>query len=103
MYKRQESKNYKKISKDINLTVKAKKITVTVNDASKTYGDEESEFTYVNDKLIGNDKLTGIILTREEGEDVGTYKIKVSQKEGSKDVYKRQTTFGDKDEYNNYR
>ena len=82
-----ESKNYKKISKEINLTVKAKKITVTVNDASKTYGDEDSEFTYVNDKLIGNDKLTGIILTREEVEDVGTYKIKVSQKEGSNPNY----------------
>lgn len=82
-----ESKNYKKISKEINLIVKAKKITVTVNDASKTYGDEDSEFTYVNDKLIGNDKLTGIILTREEGEDVGTYKIKVSQKEGSNPNY----------------
>ena len=82
-----ESKNYKKISKEINLTVKAKKISVTVNDASKTYGDEDSEFTYVNDKLIGNDKLTGIILTREEGEDVGTYKIKVSQKEGSNPNY----------------
>ena len=82
-----ESKNYKKISKEINLTVKAKKITVTVNDASKTYGDEDSEFTYVNDKLIGNDKLTGITLTREEGEDVGTYKIKVSQKEGSNPNY----------------
>ena len=63
------------------------KITVTVNDASKTYGDEDSEFTYVNDKLIGNDKLTSIILTREEGEDVGTYKIKVSQKEGSNPNY----------------
>lgn len=36
-----ESKNYKKISKEINLTVKAKKITVTVNDASKTYGDKD--------------------------------------------------------------
>ena len=82
-----ESKNYKKISKEINLTVKAKKITVTVNDASKTYGDEDSEFTYVNDKLIGNDKLTSIILTREEGEDVGTYKIKVGQKEGSNPNY----------------
>ena len=82
-----ESKNYKKVSKEINLTVKAKKITVTANDASKTYGDEDSEFTYVNDKLIGNDKLTGIILTREEGEDVGTYKIKVSQKEGSNPNY----------------
>ena len=82
-----ESKNYKKVSKEINLTVKAKKITVTANDASKTYGDEDSEFTYVNDKLIGNDKLTSIILTREEGEDVGTYKIKVSQKEGSNPNY----------------
>ena len=82
-----ESKNYKKVSKEINLIVKAKKITVTVNDASKTYGDEDSEFTYVNDKLIGNDKLTSIILTREEGEDVGTYKIKVSQKEGSNPNY----------------
>ena len=82
-----ESKNYKKVSKEIKLTVKAKKITVTANDASKTYGDKDSEFTYVNDKLIGNDKLTGIILTREEGEDVGTYKIKVSQKEGSNPNY----------------
>lgn len=82
-----ESKNYKKVSKEINITVKAKKITVTANDASKTYGDKDSEFTYVNDKLIGNDKLTGIILTREEGEDVGTYKIKVSQKEGSNPNY----------------
>ena len=42
---------------------------------------------HVNDKLIGNDKLTSIILTREEGEDVGTYKIKVSQKEGSNPNY----------------
>ena len=82
-----ESKNYKKVSKEINLTVKAKKITVTANDASKTYGDEDSEFTYVNDKLIGDDKLTSIIFTREEGEDVGTYKIKVSQKEGSNPNY----------------
>ena len=82
-----ESKNYKKVSKEINLTVKAKKITVTANEASKTYGDKDSEFTYVNDKLIGNDKLTGITLTREEGEDVGTYKIKVSQKEGSNPNY----------------
>ena len=82
-----ESKNYKKVSKEINLTVKAKKITVTANEASKTYGDKDSEFTYVNDKLIGNDKLTSIILTREEGEDVGTYKIKVSQKEGSNPNY----------------
>ena len=82
-----ESKNYKKVSKEINLTVKAKKITVTANDASKTYGDEDSEFTYVNDKLIGNDKLTSIIFTRQEGEDVGTYKIKVSQKEGSNPNY----------------
>ena len=82
-----ESKNYKKVSKEINLTVKAKKITVTANDASKTYGDEDSEFTYVNDKLIGNDKLTSIIFTRQEGEDVGTYRIKVSQKEGSNPNY----------------
>ena len=82
-----ESKNYKKVSKEINLTVKAKKITVTANDASKTYGDEDSEFTYVNDKLIGNDKLTSIIFTRQEGEDVGTYKITASQKEGSNPNY----------------
>lgn len=82
-----ESKNYKKVSKEINITVKAKKITVTANDASKTYGDKDSEFTYVNDKLIGNDKLTSIIFTREEGEDVGIYKIKVSQKEGSNPNY----------------
>ncbi|MFQ9071905.1 MAG: MBG domain-containing protein [Faecalibacillus faecis] len=37
-----------------------------MNDASKTYGDEDSEFTYVNDKLIGNDKLTELFLQEKK-------------------------------------
>ena len=57
------------------------KIKVSAIDLSKTYGEKGYELMYSFDRLAREDRLTGIILTREEGEDVGTYKIKVSQKE----------------------
>lgn len=79
--------NYEKSSVTKDFTIKKMKIKVSAIDLSKTYGEKGYELMYSFDRLAREDRLTGIILTREEGEDVGTYKIKVSQKEGSNPNY----------------
>lgn len=79
--------NYEKSSVIKNFTIKKMKTRVSAIDLSKTYGEKGYELMYSFDRLAREDRLTGIILTREEGEDVGTYKIKVSQKEGSNPNY----------------
>ena len=73
--------NYEKSSVTKNFTIRKMKTKVSAIDLSKTYGEKGYELMY------SFDRLTGITLTREEGEDVGTYKIKVSQKEGSNPNY----------------
>lgn len=78
-----ESKNYNAVSQEVDLVVKAKKITVTADDKEKVYQDKDEILTYSHDQLVGNDILENITLSRIEGEDVGTYKITASQKEGS--------------------
>lgn len=82
-----ESKNYYAVTKEVNLTVKAKKITVTAEDKEKVYLEKDKELTYTSDKLVGSDKLTDITLSRKEGESVGTYKIIANQKEKSNPNY----------------
>lgn len=79
--------NYEKSSVTKNFTIRKMKTRVSAIDLSKTYGEKGYELMYSFDRLARGDRLTGIILTREEGEDVGTYKIKVSQKEGSNPNY----------------
>ena len=49
-------------------------LTVTADAKSKTYGDDDPEFTYTSDGLISPDVLSGD-LSRAEGEDAGTYAI----------------------------
>ena len=49
-------------------------LTVTAEAKSKGYGDDDPELTYTSDGLIGSDAITGA-LTRETGENVGTYPI----------------------------
>lgn len=79
--------NYEKSSVTKDFTIKKMKTRVSAIDLSKTYGEKGYELMYSFDRLARGDRLTGIILTREEGEDVGIYKIKVSQKEGSNPNY----------------
>ena len=79
--------NYEKSSVTKDFTIKKMKTRVSAIDLSKTYGEKGYELMYSFDRLAREDRLTGIILTRQEGEDVGTYKIKVSQKEGSNPNY----------------
>lgn len=79
--------NYEKSSVTKDFTIKKMKTRVSAIDLSKTYGEKGYELMYSFDRLARDDRLTGIILTREEGEDVGTYKITASQKEGSNPNY----------------
>lgn len=79
--------NYEKSPVTKDFTIKKMKTRVSAIDLSKTYGEKGYELMYSFDRLARGDRLTGITLTREEGEDVGTYKIKVSQKEGSNPNY----------------
>lgn len=81
-----DSENYTgKVSK--NFIIAPKPIIVTANDKTKTYGEDEREFTYTAEGLIRGETLTGIILEREPGEAAGTYTINVSQTEGSNPNY----------------
>ncbi len=60
-----------------NFTIEPTTLTITPNSISKIYGDSDRPLTY---KITGyvsneNDYLTKYELTREQGEDVGVYKI----------------------------
>jgi len=50
-------------------------LNVTAEAKSKTCGESDPELTYTNGALFGSDAFTGA-LTREEGENAGTYAIK---------------------------
>jgi len=56
------------------LTVNPKALTITANAMSKTYGDTDPVLTYTSVGLVNDDDITGE-LSREAGEDVGTYAI----------------------------
>lgn len=57
-----------------NLTIEPKEISVTIDDVSKYYGDEDPTFTYSSSGLLDGDYLTGSA-TRVSGEDAGNYTI----------------------------
>ncbi|MBR4093660.1 MAG: chitobiase/beta-hexosaminidase C-terminal domain-containing protein, partial [Oscillospiraceae bacterium] len=58
----------------IKVSIAPKSITVTADNASKTYGEDDPTFTYTATGLEGSDTLTGT-LSRETGENAGTYAI----------------------------
>ncbi len=57
------------------LTVTPAALTVTANAKGKVFGDDDPALTYETTGLVNGDLLTGS-LTRDEGENVGTYAIK---------------------------
>ena len=59
------------------LTITPKPVTVTANSYNKTYGASDPEFTVTVVGTLGTDKVT-YNLSREVGEDVGTYPITAS-------------------------
>ena len=71
--------NYKLTVKSGTLTISPKAVTLTVDDVSKKFGEKDPELTYTVDGLVTigetEDKLAGVTLSREKGEDAGEYKI----------------------------
>ena len=57
-----------------DLTVNPAVVTVTANDASKTYGENDPTFTASVTGLVGSDTVV-YTMTRDSGEDAGTYDI----------------------------
>lgn len=73
------------------LEVMPRKVTVTAQDASKTYGEADPELAYTVSKgsLVEGESLAGISVTRQEGEDVreGGYTLSAAAEEGSNPNY----------------
>lgn len=57
-----------------DFTIAKATVTVTAEAKSKTYGEADPALTYTSSGLVGSDALTGA-LTREAGENTGTYAI----------------------------
>ena len=55
-------------------TINRKAVTVTADEQSKTYGEDDPDLTYEAEGLVGEDTLTGA-LTRAEGKNVSEYDI----------------------------
>ena len=56
------------------LTINPRPVTVTANDQTKVYGEEDPELTAAVTGTLNDDKVV-YTLSREEGDDVGTYEI----------------------------
>ena len=66
---------YQDMVLEASLTVTSLEITVTADDKTKTFGDDDPGLTYTSvPQPVGDDAFTGS-LDREEGEDVGNYII----------------------------
>ncbi|MBQ8546824.1 MAG: hypothetical protein IJ437_07795 [Clostridia bacterium] len=62
----------------VSVSIAKAPLTVTADAKAKIYGDEDPTLTYTAEVLLGGDTLTGALtgaLSREEGENVGTYAI----------------------------
>lgn len=67
------------LEETVGFTIAKADVTVTAEDADKTYGDNDPQLVYSNTALVGEDELSGITVTRENGEDAGVYDIVASQ------------------------
>ncbi|MBE5790140.1 MAG: hypothetical protein E7325_10905, partial [Clostridiales bacterium] len=72
-----ENPNYAVTVKTGTFTISQKPVTVTAENKTKTYGDNDPELTAVVNGLVGDDTLN-YTLSREEGENVGSYDINVT-------------------------
>ena len=67
--------NYKLVlDDDIQFIISRREVEVTINDASKTYGDDDPTYSYSVSNLVGDDQFI-VSIGREYGEDVGSYEL----------------------------
>ena len=62
------------VSGSKTVVITPKELEIKAESKARTYGNADPELTYTADGLIGSDSLTGA-LSRDPGEDVGTYEI----------------------------
>ncbi|MFV0411760.1 MAG: MBG domain-containing protein, partial [Oscillospiraceae bacterium] len=72
-----ENPNYTVAVTTAKLTINKKLVAISVENASKTYGEEDPSLTAEASGLVGSDTLA-YTLQREAGEDAGAYKITVA-------------------------
>ena len=76
---------------EVTLEVKPCAITVTAQDASKTYGEADPVFTWdvTSGKLVAGETLRGIEIDREDSDNVrdGGYALQLTQPEGANPNY----------------
>ena len=77
------NKNYAITFVSGKFTIVKKKVNVTANDVTKTYGEDDPTFTYTATGVLSKDTLTGS-LSRVAGEDAGTYAITLGTLSGGK-------------------
>ena len=82
----QETEDYKGLETSVDFTIAKKTVTVTANDASKTYGESDPALTYTHTELVGSDALD-ITVARASGENANTYTITASQEYGANPNY----------------
>lgn len=80
------TEDYSGLSEQVNFTIAKKAVTVTANDASKTYGDSDPALTYTHTELVGSDALV-ITVARTSGENANTYTITASQEDSANPNY----------------
>ena len=81
--------NYKEATAMADFEISKRKVTVTAEDASKTYGDADPEkltWTVTDGTELSSEPLS-INISRTEGENAGDYAITVSQTEGANPNY----------------
>lgn len=80
---------------EVTLEVERCAITVTAQDASKTYGDADPVFTWdvTAGELVEGETLEGLKVEREDRDDAGSYALKLTQTKGANPNYN--ITFAD--------
>lgn len=74
---------------EVALEVKPRAITVTAQNASKTYGDADPVFAWdvTSGKLVDGEMLEGLEIEREESDSVGDYALQLTQDKGANPNY----------------
>lgn len=75
------SVNYADETQDYTINVNKKLVTITpaAGNNTKVYGEIDPLLTFTNSELVAQDSLSGIILERTAGENVGSYAITIAE------------------------
>lgn len=71
-----------------------KEVTIVVDDVQKHAGEEEPTYTFYASGIIPGDTIFGIHMTREQGEEVGSYAVTAGEENGANPNYSLQFVDG---------